>query len=228
MVKLSYLQNVHSRNYIHRNIKPANILTGTQDSPNMVYLADFGIAKQYRHPNMHIHIPFRDGIPLTGTLAFASINSHMGAELSRCDDVESLAYVLIYFLWGSLPWLGAGDVDRVLQLKQGTHADRLCSGLPGAFKLILEHSCALAFTQRLDYNLLQSYIYDIREMLPDPNDTLFDWHHSHLIPSSPAATPVTSNGCVRSHKQTIPATVSSVPTSTRVYAFPVSFKFNSI
>ena len=132
------------------DIKPANILTGTQDSPNTVYLADFGIAKQYRHPNMHIHIPFCDGIPLTGTPAFASINSHLGAELSRRDDIESLAYVLIYFLWGSLPWPGASDVDRILQLKQGTRMDHLCSELPDGFKLILEHARALAFTQRPD------------------------------------------------------------------------------
>ena len=118
MVKLSYLKNVHSCNYIHHDIKPANILTGTQDSPNTVYLADFSIVKQYHHPNMHIHILFCDGIPLTGTPAFASINSHLGAELSQWDDIKSLAYVLIYFLWGSLPWSGTSDVDRILQLKQ--------------------------------------------------------------------------------------------------------------
>ncbi|KIM63530.1 hypothetical protein SCLCIDRAFT_46696, partial [Scleroderma citrinum Foug A] len=151
---LSCLQKIHSCHYIHCDIKLANILTGTRDSPGMIYLADFSIIKQYRHPNMHIHIPFRNNISLTGTPAFSSINSH-GAELSQHDDIESLAYLLIYFLWGSLPWLGINSLDMVLQLKKEISIYDLCSGLPTGFKLILEHARALMFTQKPDYNLLQ-------------------------------------------------------------------------
>ena len=55
----------------------------------MLYLADFGITKQYCHPNTHIHIPFNVEIPLTGTLVFASLNSHMGRELSQHDTVPA-------------------------------------------------------------------------------------------------------------------------------------------
>ena len=172
--KVSCLENIHSHHYIHHDIKPANILTSIKDSPSMVYLANFGIAKWFHHPNMHIHIPSHNDTSLTCTPVFASINSHEGAELSQHNNIKLLAYLLIYFLQGSLPWLGVRSVDTVLWLKQEISTEDLCSGLPIGFRLILKHACALAFIQKPDYKLLQSYIQDIHTMLP--NDTTFvEW-----------------------------------------------------
>ena len=77
---------------------------GTGMQSNMVHLINFGLAKEYRDPNTYEHIPFKKDVSIVGTATFASINSHLGLELGWQDDLESLAYILIYFLRGSLPW----------------------------------------------------------------------------------------------------------------------------
>lgn len=102
------MERVHNKGVVHRDLKPENILTGLDHEPDIIYLVDFGISKVYRdstgqghmYPS-HNHIsPFRENKPFLGTTRYASIAAHRGYELSRKDDIESLFYVLLYFLKG--------------------------------------------------------------------------------------------------------------------------------
>jgi len=98
------IQVVHEERIIHRDIKPDNFLVGgTDQTKSTVYIIDFGLAKCYKSSDGE-HIPFRDGKNLTGTARYASINTHIGYEQSRRDDLETIGHVLLYFLKGSLPW----------------------------------------------------------------------------------------------------------------------------
>merc|ERR1712137_651591 len=100
---LERVELMHSRHLIHRDIKPANFVTdGGRGNGNFIYCIDFGLSKRYRHPRTLQHIPQREGRSLTGTPRYASINNHLGVEQSRRDDLESIGYVLVYFLKGGL------------------------------------------------------------------------------------------------------------------------------
>ena len=110
-----------------------------------------------------------------GTARFASINALSGIELSRRDDLESLSYVLIYFLRG-LPWQGIrGDSKKkhaeVLQMKVSTSPRVLCDGLPAEFETFLNYARALKFSQKPNYQYLRDLMRGISQL---PKNTIFD------------------------------------------------------
>lgn len=110
---------------------------GRGDNRDTVYIIDFGLSKKYRSSRTFQHISFITNKKLTGTARYASINALSGYEQSRRDDLESIGYILIYLLKGSLPWQGLkvhADEDRyqkILEKKKKISIEKLCDGLPG-------------------------------------------------------------------------------------------------
>lgn len=99
-------------------------------------MIDFGLAKRFKDPRTGQHIPYKSGKSLTGTARYASLNTHLGIEQSRRDDVEAVVYVLLYFLKGSLPWQGLtarnknDKYKKIMEMKMSISAENLCRNCP--------------------------------------------------------------------------------------------------
>lgn len=148
---------------------------------NQVNVIDFGLAKKYRDPRTHLHIPYRENKNLTGTARYASVNTHLGVEQSRRDDLESLGYVLMYFCRGSLPWQGLKAVtkkqkyDRIMERKMTTSPEMLCRGFPPEFSLYLNYTRSLRFDDKPDYVYLRRLFRDLFVRDGFQYDYVFDW-----------------------------------------------------
>ena len=173
---LSRIEFIHSRNYIHRDIKPDNFLIGKNNKKHLVYAIDFGLSKKYRDPRTGLHIPYKDGKSLTGTARYASINTHLGIEQSRRDDIEGIGYICVYFLKGILPWQGLKarttkeKYEKIKEKKISTSLDNLCHGLPEEFKTFIQYARELKFEDRPDYG----YLKNLLRKIADKNKLNFD------------------------------------------------------
>jgi serine/threonine protein kinase len=100
---LTRVRQLHAHGYIHRDLKPENFLIGVEKNIEKIHLIDFGFATKYLKENGE-HIPYAERCGQIGTARYTSLNSHLGIQQSRRDDLESLGYLLIYLAKGDLPW----------------------------------------------------------------------------------------------------------------------------
>ncbi|KAH8293963.1 hypothetical protein KR054_007021 [Drosophila jambulina] len=179
---ISRIDYIHSRDFIHRDIKPDNFLMGLGKKGNLVYIIDFGLAKKFRDARSLKHIPYRENKNLTGTARYASINTHLGIEQSRRDDLESLGYVLMYFNLGALPWQGLKAAnkrqkyERISEKKLSTSIVVLCKGFPSEFVNYLNFCRQMHFDQRPDYCHLRKLFRNLFHRLGFTYDYVFDWN----------------------------------------------------
>ncbi|KAL3618222.1 Casein kinase 1-like protein 2 [Castilleja foliolosa] len=178
---INRVEFIHSKSFLHRDIKPDNYLMGLGKRANQVYAIDFGLAKKYRDSSTHQHIPYRENKNLTGTARYASMNTHLGIEQSRRDDLESLGYVLMYFLRGSLPWQGlkAGNkkqkYEKISEKKVSTSIEALCRSYPAEFASFFHYCRSLRFDDKPDYAYLKRIFRDLFIREGFQFDYVFDW-----------------------------------------------------
>ncbi|EGR32080.1 hypothetical protein IMG5_097570, partial [Ichthyophthirius multifiliis] len=179
---LKSIEYMHYKSYINREINSQNFHLGIQlQNINKIFQLNFGSAKKYKDSQTHEHIPFREKKPLIGASRFASINAHLGYELSRRDDIESLAYMLIYFLKGSLPWKGLkmtnkqAKFQKVKEIKTKQSIQELCKGCPKSIELFLEYSRSLGFEDKPDYTYLKGILLETFHNQGFIFDFIYDW-----------------------------------------------------
>jgi len=181
------LEEFHSKHVIHRDIKPDNMMLGGGSDSSTIYLIDFGLSKRYFDPKTGKHHIYEMGKSFRGTRRYSSINSMLGIEQSRRDDLESVAYVLIYLMrGGQLPWQGLKGAARdkkskmIRDVKVSTPVETLCEGMPSVFKEFLMFARGLEFSHRPDYDFAKDMFMRLYIEMGYTLETIdeFDWNES--------------------------------------------------
>ncbi|XP_010044967.2 casein kinase 1-like protein HD16 isoform X2 [Eucalyptus grandis] len=178
---LSILEKMHAKGYVHGDVKPENFLLGqpSTQQEKKLFLVDLGLATKWKDGSSGRHVEY-DQRPdmFRGTVRYASVHAHLGRTASRRDDLESLAYTLIFLHRGRLPWQGyQGDNKSFLvcKKKMATSPEMLCCFCPPPLKQFLEVVVNMKFDEEPNYSKLIS---------------LFDG----LIGPNPSVRPINTDG----------------------------------
>ena len=187
------LQWMHRKGYIHRDVKPDNILLGRGDNCERVYLIDYSEARKYKKP-------IRAATEQVGNPYFISLNVLKGGIEGPKDDWESLLTSMIYLLQGTLPWMKIVEMDPdrlqvlVIEKKENTSVQSLCMGLPKAFITMFEHVRSLQGVDMPDYKLIFTLLKTLAKRenvdLKKTQSTLLDYQKETSIVSE--AVPISS------------------------------------
>ncbi|WMV56491.1 hypothetical protein MTR67_049876 [Solanum verrucosum] len=169
---LSILSIMHAQGYVHGDVKPENFLLGQPSTPQekKLFLVDLGLATKWRENVKGPHVVY-DQRPdmFRGTVRYASAHAHLGRTASRRDDLESLAYTLIFLHRGRLPWQGfQGDNKSFLvcKKKMATSPEMLCCFCPSPLREFLDIVINMKFDEEPNYSKLISLFGSL--LGPDP------------------------------------------------------------
>lgn len=200
------IEFIHSKNVVHADIQPGNLLMGLGREGNTVFLTDFGISRQTKYEETQDYATSREkwrstDCTLCGNPPFASLMGHVGGGIilplsfsplsndsdldwlgrRRADDLESLGYILVRFLHGSLSWDGLMIDDRNEKIKT-IHAKKeefdpsqVGDDIPRDLTLYFDHVRSLGLNEKPKYAYLRKIFRDLFVRRGFAYDRVYDW-----------------------------------------------------
>ena len=183
------LENMHEKGILHRDLKPNNLTWGNFNSSynnisnfnsinnisnnldiKTIFLIDFGLSCSFLEGGLsYKHYKIKTNLSFVGTLRYASLNSHKGIRQSRRDDLESMIYILIYFLKGKLPWQDVKAKQKeerhklISEIKSKVTIESLCENLPSEFAELLTYVKNLEFDEKPIYSKFYAFFHNLIE-----------------------------------------------------------------
>ena len=186
------LESIHSRGFVYRDVSPSNLLIGMGSKTDKIYLVDFELAERYTDIEGG-HLAFGPSESrISKDLRFLSVHAHLRVKQSRRDDLESLGYVLIYFLNGTLPWSDISEENKELESllikerKVSCPIEVLCKGLPSKYGSNIDqlgqyfkYAKTLEYEEEPDYQWIQRLLKDLFAECGFESNLIFDWAQNY-------------------------------------------------
>ena len=181
------LKGIHSKNYVHRNIKPENFRIGLND-PHVIYLQNFYLCEKYKSSTTNKHVKLSLSNKIVGTERYGSVDALRGLRQGRKDDLESLCYMLIYFFLGKLPWQdikAENEMEKykiLLNMKKKFNIENYKDIIPKEFRTIFKLIKNLKFDEQPKYSLYIRLLQKVREenQFFDQNDFFWIKNYKNL------------------------------------------------
>ena len=159
---LESLELLHNNNIIHRDINPRVL---SLESDGKIKFIHLGFWKYFINNKKHIEFKIYKNM-IGKNIIFGSIYNLIGFELSRRGDLQSLSYMLIYLIKGSLPWDNINiknteeKIKVILEIKKCIKNEELTQGLPDEIKLFMDYISKLKFEEEPNYDFLKKLLKD--------------------------------------------------------------------